>query len=41
MDIMYSPTEKDINIMVRLGENKKKHIVKGTRYIKSDKLINR
>jgi len=35
MDIPYSPTNKN-NIMIRLGINKKKHIVKGIRYIKTE-----
>jgi hypothetical protein len=33
MDIMYSPVENK-NIAVRMGINKKKHIIKGVRYIK-------
>ena len=33
MDIMYSPV-KNINTAVRMGINKKKHIIKGIRYIK-------
>ena len=31
---MYSPTNKEINNIVRLATNKKKHIRRGTRYIK-------
>jgi len=34
MDIMYSPSEKQQNDIVRLGLNKKKHIIKGRRIIK-------
>ena len=35
MDIMYSPANKKNNI-VRIGVNKKKHIIKGSRYIKTE-----
>jgi len=40
MDIMYSPEKDNMkNNIVRLGPNLKKHIIKGTRYIKKDKQI--
>ena len=33
MDTMYSPVENK-NTAIRMGLNKKKHIIKGIRYIK-------
>lgn len=36
---MYSPVEKEPNNIVRLGPNKKKPIIKGTRFLKKNEDI--
>jgi hypothetical protein len=40
MEAMYSPIE-NINKMVRMGHNKKIHVIKGTRYIKREESENK
>ena len=37
---MYSPVKNDFTNIMRLGKNKKKHIIKGTRTLKMDKQYN-
>ena len=37
MEAMYSPVKNTFNNMIRLGKNKKTHIIKGIRILQKDK----